>query len=29
MVVVLILSPLLHLAVNFVGFKLGKKKEPW
>jgi CDP-2,3-bis-(O-geranylgeranyl)-sn-glycerol synthase len=29
MVVVLILSPLLHLAVNFIGFKLGKKKEPW
>ena len=29
MIVVLILSPLLHLAVNFVGFKLGKKKEPW
>ena len=29
MVVVLIVSPLLHLAVNFIGFKLGKKKEPW
>jgi len=29
MVVVLILSPLLHLAVNIIGFKLGKKKEPW
>ena len=29
MVVVLIVSPFLHLAVNFIGFKLGKKKEPW
>jgi len=29
MIIVLILSPLLHLAVNFIGFKLGKKKEPW
>ncbi|MGA3199507.1 MAG: CDP-2,3-bis-(O-geranylgeranyl)-sn-glycerol synthase [Halobacteriota archaeon] len=29
MVVVLILTPLLHLAVNVIGFKLGKKKEPW
>jgi CDP-2,3-bis-(O-geranylgeranyl)-sn-glycerol synthase len=28
-VVLLILSPLLHVAVNFVGYKLGKKKEPW
>jgi CDP-2,3-bis-(O-geranylgeranyl)-sn-glycerol synthase len=28
-VVVLILSPLLHLGVNIIGFKLGKKKEPW
>jgi CDP-2,3-bis-(O-geranylgeranyl)-sn-glycerol synthase len=27
--VVLILSPLLHLAVNRIGYKLGKKKEPW
>ncbi len=28
-VVVLVLSPLIHLAVNFVGYKLGKKQEPW
>lgn len=28
-VVALILSPLLHLAVNLIGYKLGKKKEPW
>lgn len=28
-IIVLILSPLLHLAVNFIGFELGKKKEPW
>ncbi|MGZ4894652.1 MAG: CDP-2,3-bis-(O-geranylgeranyl)-sn-glycerol synthase [Halobacteriota archaeon] len=28
-VVVLILSPLLHVVVNIIAFKLGKKKEPW
>ncbi len=28
-VVVLVLSPLLHLAVNLIGYKLGKKQEPW
>jgi CDP-2,3-bis-(O-geranylgeranyl)-sn-glycerol synthase len=28
-VIVLILSPLLHVAVNLIGYKLGKKKEPW
>jgi len=28
-VVLLILSPLLHVAVNVIGYKLGKKKEPW
>ncbi len=27
--VVLILSPLIHLAVNLIGYKLGKKQEPW
>ncbi len=28
-VVVLVLSPLIHLAVNLIGYKLGKKQEPW
>jgi CDP-2,3-bis-(O-geranylgeranyl)-sn-glycerol synthase len=28
-VILLILSPLLHIVVNIVGYKLGKKKEPW
>ena len=27
--IVLVLSPLIHLAVNLVGYKLGKKQEPW
>jgi CDP-2,3-bis-(O-geranylgeranyl)-sn-glycerol synthase len=27
--VLLILSPLLHVAINLLGYKLGKKKEPW
>jgi len=26
---VIILTPLLHLATNYVGFKIGKKKVPW
>ncbi len=29
MVVVLVLSPLIHLAVNLIGYMLGKKQEPW
>jgi CDP-2,3-bis-(O-geranylgeranyl)-sn-glycerol synthase len=29
MVVVLVLSPLLHIGVNRIGYQLGKKKEPW
>jgi len=28
-VILLILSPLLHVVVNLIGYKLGKKKEPW
>jgi CDP-2,3-bis-(O-geranylgeranyl)-sn-glycerol synthase len=28
-VIILILSPLLHFVVNLIGYKLGKKKEPW
>lgn len=28
-IVVLIITPLLHLSVNFIGYKLGVKKEPW
>ncbi len=28
-VVVLVLSPLIHLTVNLIGYKLGKKQEPW
>ncbi len=28
-VIVLALSPLIHLAVNLIGYKLGKKQEPW
>jgi CDP-2,3-bis-(O-geranylgeranyl)-sn-glycerol synthase len=28
-VIVLILSPLLHIVANLIGYKLGKKKEPW
>ena len=27
--IVLVLSPLIHLAVNLIGYKLGKKQEPW
>jgi CDP-2,3-bis-(O-geranylgeranyl)-sn-glycerol synthase len=27
--VALVVSPLLHLAVNRIGFRLGKKREPW
>lgn len=27
--VALIVSPLLHLAVNRIGYRLGKKREPW
>ncbi|HYB59132.1 MAG TPA: CDP-2,3-bis-(O-geranylgeranyl)-sn-glycerol synthase [Candidatus Acidoferrales bacterium] len=27
--VALILSPLLHLAFNQIGYRLGKKREPW
>jgi len=26
---ILILTPLLHRFTNIIGFKLGKKKEPW
>ena len=26
---VIILTPLLHLATNYIGFKIGKKKVPW
>jgi len=29
MVAALILTPVLHLGVNFIGFKLGKKDVPW
>jgi len=29
MVIVIVLSPLLHITVNIIGYKLGKKKEPW
>lgn len=28
-IILLIFTPVLHLATNFVGFKLGLKKEPW
>jgi len=28
-VTILIITPVLHLATNIVGFKLGKKKVPW
>lgn len=29
LVTVLILVPVLHRSVNIIGFKMGKKKEPW
>lgn len=29
LVILLIITPLLHLATNFIGFKLKLKKEPW
>jgi len=29
MIVVLIITPLLHLSVNYIGYRLGVKKEPW
>ena len=29
MVTAVVLSPLLHIVVNVIGYKLGKKKEPW
>ncbi|BDC36346.1 MAG: CDP-2,3-bis-(O-geranylgeranyl)-sn-glycerol synthase [Candidatus Methanoliparum thermophilum] len=28
-IVILIVTPLLHLSVNYIGYKLGVKKEPW
>ena len=28
-IIVLIMAPLLHRAVNIIGYKLGAKKEPW
>jgi len=28
-VVVIIITPLLHLVTNYIGFKIGKKKVPW
>ena len=28
-VVVIIITPLLHLFTNYIGFKIGKKKVPW
>ncbi|MGZ4921951.1 MAG: CDP-2,3-bis-(O-geranylgeranyl)-sn-glycerol synthase [Halobacteriota archaeon] len=27
--IALVLSPLLHLTINLIGYKLGKKQEPW
>jgi len=27
--VILVMTPLLHRGVNIIGYKLGKKKEPW
>ena len=29
LVTVLIIVPVLHRSVNIIGFKMGKKKEPW
>lgn len=29
MLVVLVMTPVLHLATNFIGFKMGKKDVPW
>jgi CDP-2,3-bis-(O-geranylgeranyl)-sn-glycerol synthase len=29
LVAILVMTPLLHRAVNIVGFKMGKKKVPW
>jgi Putative integral membrane protein DUF46. len=28
-ITVLLLTPLLHLLTNYIGFKMGKKKVPW
>jgi len=28
-IIVLVMAPLLHRAVNIIGYKLGAKKEPW
>ena len=29
LIALLLFVPILHRAVNIIGFKLGKKKEPW
>lgn len=29
MITILVITPLLHLATNFIGFKIGKKDVPW
>jgi len=28
-IIVLVMAPVLHRAVNIIGYKLGAKKEPW
>ena len=28
-IVVILITPLLHLLANFLGFKIGKKQVPW
>jgi len=28
-IILLVITPAIHLTVNFIGFKLGKKEEPW
>lgn len=27
--VILVITPVLHLGTNFIGFKMGLKEEPW
>ena len=29
LITLLIVVPILHRSVNIIGFKMGKKKEPW
>jgi CDP-2,3-bis-(O-geranylgeranyl)-sn-glycerol synthase len=28
-VIVLVMTPLLHISMNIIGYKMGVKKEPW